>query len=168
MHRFTFHGSICNSKRLEITQVIIDQFRSVTQSCPTLCNPMGCSIPAFPVHHQLVELAQTRVRPVGDTIQPSHPLSSLSLLPSIFPRIRVFSNESARHIRWPKYWSFSINISPSNEYQGLISFRMDWLDILEVQGTLKGLFQYHSSTESILRCSAFFMVQFSHTYMMDR
>ena len=91
-----------------------------------------------------------------------HPLL---LLPSIFPRIRVFSNESVLHIRWPKYWSFSFSISPSNDYSGLISFRMDWLDLLEVQGTLKSLLQHHSSKASILRCSAFFIVQLSHLYM---
>ena len=89
----------------------------------------------------------------------------LLLLPSIFPNIRVFSNESALHIRWPKSWSFSFNISPSNEYSGLISFRMDWLDLLAVQGTLKSLLQHHSSKASILQCSAFFMVQLSHPYM---
>ena len=89
----------------------------------------------------------------------------LLLLPSIFPSIRVFSNESALHIRWPKYWSFSFNISPSNEHPGLISIRMDWLDLLAVQGTLKSLLQYHSSKASVLRCSAFFMVQLSHPYM---
>ena len=91
-----------------------------------------------------------------------HPLL---LLPSIFPSIRVFSNESALHIRWPKYWSFSFSISPSNEHPGLISFRMDWLDLLAVQGTLKSLLQHHSSKVSILRCSAFFIVQLSHPYM---
>ena len=89
----------------------------------------------------------------------------LLLLPSIFPSIRVFSNESALHIRWPKYWSFSSNISPSNEHPGLISFRMDWLDLLAVQGTLRSLLQHHSSKTSILWCSAFFMVQLSHPYM---
>ena len=87
------------------------------------------------------------------------------LLPSIFPNIRAFSNESALHIRWPKYWSFSVNISPSNEYPGLISFRMDWLDLLAVQGTLKSLLQHHSSKASILLCSAFFTVLLSHPYM---
>ena len=91
-----------------------------------------------------------------------HPLL---LLPSVFPSIRVFSNESTLRMRWPKYWSFSFNISPSNEYSGLISFRMDWLDLLAVQGTLKNLLQHHSSKASILLCSAFFMVQFSHPYM---
>ena len=91
-----------------------------------------------------------------------HPLL---LLPSIFPSIRVFSNESALHIRWPKYWSFSFNISPSKEHPGLISFRMDWLDLLEVQGTLKSLLQHHSSKASVLQCSAFFIVQLSHPYV---
>ena len=126
---------------------------------------MGHSTPGLPVHHQLPGFTQTHVHWVSDTIQPSHPLSSLLLLPSIFPSIRVFSNESALHIRWPKYWSFSLNISPSNEHPGLISFRMDWLNLLAVQGTLKSLLQHHSSKASILRCSAFFTVQLSHPYM---
>ena len=141
------------------------QFSSVSQSCPTLCDPMNCSPPGLPVHHQLPEFTQTHVRPVGDAIQPSHPLSSLLLLPSIFPSIKVFSNESAYHIRWPKYWSFSFNISPFNEYPGLIGFRMDWLDLFVVQGTLKSLLQHHTSKASILWRSAFFTVQLSHPYM---
>ena len=107
-----------------------------------LCDPMDCSIPGFPVHHHLLELTQTHVHWVSDTIQPSHPLSSHSLLPSIFPSIRVFSSGSVLCIRWPKYWSFSFSISPSREYSGLISFRMGWLDLLAVQGTLKSLLQY--------------------------
>ena len=129
---------------------------SATQSCPTLCSPMDCSIPCFPVHHQLPELAQTHVHQVGDAIQPSHLCCPLLLLPSIFPSIRVFSKESVLHIRWPKYWSFSFSISPSNEYSGLISFRIDCFDLLAVQRTLKSLFQYHSSKASILQHSAFF------------
>ena len=141
------------------------QFNSVAQSCPTLCDSINCSTPGLPVYHQLPESTQTHVHCVGDAIQPSHPLSSLLLLPSIFPSIRVFSNESALCIRWPKYWSFSFNISPSNEHPGLISFRMDWLDLIAVQGTLKSLLQHHSSKESILRHSAFFTVQLSHPYM---
>ena len=140
------------------------QFRSVTQSCPAL-RPMDCSTPGLPVHHQLPELAQTHVHWVGDAIQPSHPLSSLLLSPSIPPSIRVFSKESVLHIRWPKYWSFSLSISPCNQHPGLISFRMDWLDLLAVQGTLKSLLQHHSSKAAILWCSAFFMVQLSHPYM---
>ena len=126
---------------------------------------MDCSTPGFPVIHQLMELAQTHVRWVGDAIQPSHPLSSPSLPTfTIFPSIRVFSNESALRNRWPKYWSFSFSISPSNEHPGRISFRMDWLDLLAIQGTLKSL-QHHSSKALILRCSAFFIVQLSHPYM---
>ena len=141
------------------------QFSSVAQSCPTLCDPVDCTLPGFPVHHQLPEPTQTHVHRVSDAIQPSHPLSSPSPLPSIFPSFRVFSNESVLDIRWPKYWSFSFSISPSNEYSGLISFRMDWLDLLAVHGTLKSLLQHHSSKASILWHSAFFIVQFSHPYM---
>ena len=126
---------------------------------------MDCNTPGFPVHHQLLELAQTYVHRVGDTIQPSCPLSPPSLPPLIFPGVRAFSNESALHIRWPKYWSFSFSISPSNEHSGLICFRIDWLDLLAVQGTLKSLLQHHSSKASIFQCSAFFMVQLSHPYM---
>ena len=126
------------------------------------------SMPGFPVYHQLLELAQTRVHQVSDAIQPSHPLLSLLLLPSIFPSIRLFSNESVLHIRWPKYWSFSFSISPSNEYSGLISFRKVWLGLLADQGTLKSLLQHHSSKASILWYSAFFIVQLSHPYMTAR
>ena len=118
------------------------------QSCPTLYDPINCSTPGFPVHHQLPELAQTHVHRVGDAIQSSHPLSSPYLLP-IPPSIRVFSNESTLRMRWPKYWSFSI--SPSNEYSGLISFRIDWFELFAVQGTLKSLLQHHSSKASILQ-----------------
>ena len=132
------------------------QFSSVTQLNPTLCDPKDCSMLGFPVHHQLSELTQTHVHWVGDAIQPSHPLSSPSPLPSILPRIRVSSNKSVLHIRWPKYWSFSFSISPSNEDSGLISFRMDWLGLLAVQGTLKSLLQYRSSKASILQRSVFF------------
>ena len=139
------------------------QFSSVTQSYLTLCNPMSCSMPGHPVHHQLLEFTQTHVYRVSDVTQPSHPLLSPLLLPPIPPSIRVFSNESTLHMRWPKYWNFSFRISPSNEHPGLISFRMDWLDILAVQGTLKNLLQHHSSKTSILRHSVFFMVQ-SHIH----
>ena len=124
---------------------------------------MDCSTSGFPVHHQLLELIQTHIHGVSDAIQPSHPLSSLLLLPSIFPSIRVFSSESVLHIMWPNYWSFSI--SPSNEYSGLISFRIDWFDFPAVQETLKSLLQHHSSKIWSLQHSAFFMVQFSHPYM---
>ena len=116
-------------------------------------------MPGFPVHHQLPELTQTHVHRVSDAIQPSHPLLSPSPLHSMFPSIRVFSNGPVLCIRWPKCWSFSFSISPSKEYSGLISFRMDWLDHLAVQGTLKSLLQHHSSKASILQCSAFFIVQ---------
>ena len=133
---------------------------SVAQSCPALCHLMNWSTPGFPVHHQLLELAQTHAHSVGDAIQPSHPLSSPSP-PWYIPSIRVFSNESVLCIRWPKYWSFSFSISPSNEYSGLISFRTDWFD----QETLKSLLQHHSSKASIIWCSAFFIVQLSHLYM---
>jgi len=126
---------------------------------------MNRSMPGLPVHHQLPEFTQTHVHRVSDAIQPSHPLSSPLLLPSIYPSIRVFSNESTLPIRWPKYWSFSFSISPSNEHPSLISFRMDWLDLFAVQGTLRSLLQHHSSKASILQHSAFFIVQLSHPYM---
>ena len=143
---------------------MVFQLTSVAQQCLTLCDPMNRSTPGLPVHHQLPEFTQTHVHCVGDAIQPSHPLSSPSP-PALNPSIRVFSNESALRIRWPKYWSLSFSISPSNEQPGLISFRMDWLDLLAVQGTLKSLLQHHSSKASILRCSAFFIVLLSHPYM---
>ena len=139
-------------------------FSSVTQSCPALCNPMDCRTPGFPIHHKLLELAQTHVHWVVMTSSHlilCHPL----LLPSIFPSIRVFSNESVLRVRWPKYWSFSFSCSPSNEYSGFISFRIDWFDHLTVQGTLKSLLQHHSSKASILLHSTFFIVQLSHPYM---
>ena len=142
------------------------QFSSVAQSCLTLSHPLDCSMPGFLVHHQLLELTQTHAYRVGDAIQPSHPLSSPSPPAFNHPSIRGFSNESVLCIRWPKYWSFSI--SPSNEYSGMISFRMDWVDLLVAQGTLKSLLQHLSSKASILQCSAFFMVQLSHPYMTTR
>ena len=140
-------------------------FSSVAQSCPTLCHPMNRSMPGLPVHHQLPEFTQTHVHRVSDAIQPSHPLLSPSPPAPIPPSIRVFSNESTPRMRWPKYWSFSLSISPSNEHPGLVSFRMDWLDLLAVQGTRKSLLQHHSSKASILRHSTFFTVQFSHPYV---
>ena len=136
-------------------------FSSVAQLSPSLCDPMKCSTPGLPVHHQLPEFTPTHVHRVGDLIL-CRPL--LLLLP-IPPSIRVFSNESTLHMRWPKYWSFSFSIIPSKEIPGLISFRMDWLDLFAVQGTLKSLLQHHSSKASILRCSAFFTVQLSHPCM---
>ena len=140
-------------------------FSSVIKSCLTLWDPIDWSKPGFPVHHQLPELAQIHILGVSDPIQPSHPLSSPSPPPSVFPCIRVFSNESVLCIRWPKYWNVSFGISPSNEYSGLISFRIDWFDLLAIQGAIKSLLQHHSSEASILQCSVFFMVQLSHSYM---
>ena len=141
------------------------QFSSVTQSCLTLCDPMDCSSPGFPVHHQLTPRAYSMSI---ESVMPSNHLilcHSLLLPFSIFPSNRVFSNESVLCIRWTKYWSFSLNISPSNEHPGVLSFRMDWLDLLAVQGTLKSLLQHHSSKASTLLCSAFLIVQLSHPYM---
>ena len=147
---------------LAFTQV---QFSSVVQSYPTLCDPMDCTTPGFPAHHQLLELAQTHVHWVGDAIQPSHPLSSPSP-----PALNLSQHQGL--FQWVscsyqavKYWSFSFSISPSNEHSGLTSFRMDWLDLLAVQGTLESLLQHHSSKASILQCSTFFIVQLSHPYM---
>ena len=139
------------------------QFSSVAQLCPTLCDLMNHSMPGLSVHHQLPESTQTHVHWVLDAIQPSYPLSPSS--PPAFSLSQLFSNESVLHIRSPKYWSFSFSISPSKEHPGLISFRMDWLDLLAVQGTLKSLLQHHSSKSSILWRSAFFTVQLSHPYM---
>ena len=128
--------------------MLVTQFSSVVQSCLTLCNPMDCSTPGFPVHHQLPEPTQT------------HVLHAFN-----FSSISIFSNESVFHIRWPNFWSFNFSIRLSNEYSGLISFRMDWLDLLAVQGTLKSLLQHRSSKASILQRSAFFIVQLSYPYM---
>ena len=126
---------------------------------------MNCSTPGLPVHHQLSEFTQTHLHWVGDAIQPSHPLLSPSPPAPTPPSIRVFSNESTLRMRWPKYWSFSFSISPSKEHPGLSSFRMDWLDPIAVQGTLKSLLQHHGSKVSILQCSGFFTVQLSHPYI---
>ena len=142
------------------------QFSSVTQSCPTLCDPTDSSMPGLPVHHQLPEFTQTHVHWVGDAIQPSNLLSSPS--PPTFNLSQhqgLFQWVSSNEHRWPKYWSFSFNICPSDEHPGLIAFRMDWLHLLAVQGTLKSLLQHHSSKTSILQHSAFFIVQLSHPYM---
>ena len=141
------------------------QFSSLAQSCPTLCNPMNRSTPGLPVHHHLPEFTQTHVHWVRDAIQPSHPLLSPSPPAPNPSQHQSFFQWVTLLMRWPKYWSFSLNISPSNEHPGLISFRMDWLDLLVIQGTLKGLLQHHSSKASILRCSAFFIAQLSHPNM---
>ena len=143
---------------------LFTQFSSVAQLCLTLCDPIYWWMPDLPVHHQPLELTQPHVHRVCDAIQPSHPL--LSTPP---PTINLSQNQGlfqwVLHIRWPKYWRFSFSISPSNGYSQLISFRTDWLDLLAVQGTLKSLLQHHSSKASILRCTAFFIVQLSHPYM---
>ena len=142
-----------------INNIYLVQFsRSVMSN---FLQPHGLQQPGCPIHHQLLEFTQTHVHWVGDAIL-CHPLL---LLPSIFPSIGVFSNESIPRIRWPKYWNFSFSISPSDEYSGLISFRMDWLDLLAIQGTLKSLPQHHSSKASILWCLIFFTVQLLHPYM---
>ena len=141
------------------------QFSWVAQLCLTLCDPMNRSMLGLPVHHQLLKFTQTHAHWVGDAIQPSHPLLSPSP-PALNPSQHqgLFLNKSTLCMRWPKYWSFSFSISPSNE-PGLISFTMDWLDLLAVQGTLKSLLHHHSSKASILQCSAFLTVQLSHPYM---
>ena len=140
---------------------ILYQFSSVAQKCPTLCDPMDCSTPGLTITNSRSLLKLMSI----ESVMPSNHLilcHPFLLSPSIFPSIRVFSNESALRVKWPKYWSFSFDISPSKEHPGLISFRMDWLDLLAVQGILKSLLQHHSSKASILRCSAFFIVQLSH------
>ena len=142
------------------------QFSSVAQSCPTLCNHMYHSTPGFPVHQPPSSLRFTSIK----SVMPSSHLilcHPLLLLPPLPPSIRVFSNESTLHMKWPKYWSFSFSIIPSKEIQGLISFRMDWLDLFAVQGTLKSLLQHHSLKASILRCSAFFTAP-TLTFIRDR
>ena len=175
----TWYRAISRNNKPEVSQSLISnytnlsyssqnsmvQFSSVAQLCPTFCDPMDCSMTGFPVHHQLRSFFKLMSI---ESVMPSYHLIlclPLLLLSSIFLGIRVFSIESVFHIRWPKYWSFSFSISPSNEYAGLISFRMDLLDLFAVQGTLKSLLQHHSSKTSILRHSAFFIVQLSHPYM---
>ena len=137
------------TERLSMHVMPISQFSSVAQLCPTLCNPMNCRTPGLPVHYQLPELTQTHVHRVGDAIQPSHPLLSPSPPAPNPSQHQGFYNKSTLHMRWPKYWSFSFSISPSNEHPGLISFRMDWLDLFAVHGTFKSLLQHHSSKASI-------------------
>ena len=144
------------------------QFSSISQLCPTLCDPLNRSTPGLPVHHKLLEFTQTHVHRVDDAIQSSHPLSSPSPPALNLRSIRVFSNEPALCMRWPKYWSFSFSINPSNEYSRLISFKIDWFDLLAVQRTLKNLLQHCSSTASILWRSTFFIVQLSHPYITTR
>ena len=137
---------------------------SLTKSYPALCNPMGCSTPGFPVLHHLPEFALTHVHWVDDAIQPSHPLLPPSPALTLSQHQRLFQWFTV-YIRWPKYWSFSFSISPPSEYSGLISFRINWFDLLVVHGTLKSLIQHHSLKASVLQHSAFFVVQLSHPYM---
>ena len=162
-HRLGTEYFVRNSMYLEYLLLVC--CCSVAKLCQTLCDPMNCKMPGFPVLHYLLEFAQTHVHWVSVTNQPSHPLSPPSPPALNLSLHRVFSNESALHIRWPKYWSFSFSISPSNEYSGLIFFRIDWFDLLAVQETLKSLLQHHNSKTSILWLSAFFMVQLLHLYM---
>ena len=153
----------------KLTNLLATDFENSVQlllRCVQLfATPRTAACQAFPVHHQLPELAQTRSSSWWCHLTIWSSVIPLLLLPSIFPSIRFFSEEPVLHIRWPKYWSFSFSICPSNEYSGLISFRMDWLDLLAVQETLKSLLQHHNSKASILQPSAFFMVQLSHPYM---
>ena len=146
---------------LQNLKVYSVQFSSVAQSCPTLCDSMNRSTPGLPVHHQ--HWSSFRLTSIESVMPSSHLILCCPLL--LLPPIRVFSNESSLLMRWPKYWSFNFSIIPSKEIPGLISFRMDWLDLLAVQGTLKSLLQHYSSKASILRHSAFFIVQLSHLYM---
>ena len=141
------------------------QFSSVAWLCLTLCDPKNCSRPGLPVHHELPEFTQTYIHWVSDAIQLSHPLSSPSPPDPNPSQYQIFSNQSTLRMRWPKYWSFSFSISLSKGHPGLISFRMDWLDLLAVQATLKSLLQHHSSKASMLWRSAFFTVQLLHPYM---
>ena len=162
-HKMAHFVSMQHTSHLKL--FIKVSFSSVTQLCPTLCDPMNHSTLVVPVHHQHPEFTQTHVHQVDDAIQPSHPLSfpsSTAPNPSQHQDLIQWVNH---RMRWPKYWSFSFSIIPSNEHPGLISFRMDWLDLLAVQGTLKSILQHHSSKASILQRSAFFTVQFSHPYM---
>ena len=141
------------------------QLISVAESCPTNCDPMNGSMPGLPVHHHIP--SSLKLRSIELVMSSSYLIlcHPLLLLPPNPPSIRVFSNESTICMRWPKYWSFSFSIISSKKHQGPISFRMDWLDLLAVQGTLKSLLQNHSSKASIPQCSAFFTVQLSHPYM---
>ena len=163
------HSSLCtvftrsNLLNLCVTSTAYSSVQSLSHV--QLCDPMKCRKPSFPAHHQLPKLAQTNVHRVIDAIQPFHPLSSLSLPAFNFSRHEGLFQKVILHIMWPKYWSFSLSISPSSEHSGLISFRMDSLDLLAVQGTLKSLLQHHSSKASILGHSVFFIVQLSHPYM---
>ena len=161
LFQFWFPRCVCPAVGFKVT-VFACFCCSVDQ--PTLCNPMDCSTVGFPVLHHLLKLAQLMSIELVMTSNHLILCHPLLLPPSTFPSIRVFSNESVLHIRWPNYWSFSFNISPSTEYSGVISFKIEWFDLLAVQGTPKSLLQ-HCSSKTILCCSAFFIVQLSHPYM---
>ena len=148
-----------------VLMICLVQLSSVTQSCPTLCDPMNRSTPGLPVHHQLPEFTQTHAHRVGDAIQPSHPLLAPSPHAFSLSQHYIFSDKLVLHIRWSKYWIFRFSVSPSNEYSGLIPFRTDWFYLLAVQRTLKNLLRHHSLKASILWCSAFFTVQLSLPYV---
>ena len=156
------HGGRCEGMDLPVPCCCC---YSVTKSCLTYCDPTDCSKPAFPAFPDLLEFPQTHVPCVDDASQPSHPLLPPSPLALNLCQLQIFSNDMTFHIRWPKYWSFSYSISPSNEYSGLISFGIDWFDLPAIQGTLKGLFQCHNLKASIIQHSVFFMTQLSHPYM---
>ena len=147
-------------KRCKLLSIPEMRFSSLAQSCTTLCNPMNCNKPGLPVHHQLPEFTQLKLMSIESVMPSSHSILCRPILlpPPILPSIRIFSNESTLRMRWPKYWSFNFSISPSNEHPVLVSFRMDWLDLLPVQGIFKSLLQHHSSKASILQRSAFFTV----------
>ena len=149
---------VCAFPFVHSKSFLLTSVKSV-QSHPTLCDPIDYSMPGFPVLHDLPESAQTHVHQASNAIQPSHPLLSPSPPTVSLSQHQAFSSESVVRIRWPKYWSFGFSISPSNEYSGLISFKIDWLDLLAVQGTLKSILQYHSLKASVLQHSAVFMVQ---------
>ena len=169
MHIYIYSYILFKISHFKVNSLISFQFSSFSQSCLTLCDPTNHSTPGLPVHHQLLEFSQTHVHWVGDAIQPSHPLLSPSPPALNFPSIRVFSNESALRIRCPKYWSFSFNISPSNEHPGLISFRMNWLDLLAGQGTLKSLLptpEFKSINSSVL--SFLYSPTHIHTWPLEK
>ena len=157
--RVCSHGHEAASNLLVAVQLL---------SCVLLCDPMDCDTPVLAVPHPLLEFAQVHVHWIGDAIHPSHPLSPPSPPTFSLSNIRVFSKESALHIRWPKYWSFNFSISPSNEYSGWVSFGIDWLDLHAVQGTLKSLLQHHISKALILQRSSLWSNSYIHTWLLEK
>ena len=158
-----FVSNLSSNSVIQMLSTLSQSVSSVTQSCLILCDPMNCSTPDLPVHHQPLEFTQTHVHQVSVAIQPS--VVPFSSCPQSLPASGCFPMNHLQ-VRWPNYWSFSFSISPSSEHPGLISFRMDWLGLLAVQGTLKSLLQHHSSKASILRRSTFFLIQLSHPYVI--